>query len=264
MVPLSDPISARRAGLVVYLENSMTQEFCVLKSCKRPISLVIAIGSLLEPDPRMKLLLSVGVAVLSLMLLSSVVRATEYCTKEQYERDRAFIENATSSGWFAPGPKGLRDSILIKEGEWFKMNYLQQIAFMQAIECSMAGTSGKQLLYMDVRSFETGSLLATWSLGTLETNGRATPQTNPSDLREKQDLKRVGLTGQGRANFIKSATEECNKRSPTIDCSCYASAVADYITIEELEEASGVKDRQAAITALRPKLEAAAKSCLKN
>jgi hypothetical protein len=74
----------------------------------------------------------------------------------------------------------------------------------------------------------------------------------------------VGLTGQGRAAFIKSTTEECNKRSATIDCLCYANAVADYISIDELEEASGLKNQEAAITALRPKLEAAAKSCLKN
>ena len=220
-----------------------------------------------KPNPsnaRMRRLLKAGVAVLSLTLLSNVVHANEYCTKEQYERDRAFIESATSGGWLALGPKGLRNSILIKEGEWFKMNYLRQIAFMQVLECSMAGTSGKQLLYMDVRSFETGSLLATWSLGTLETTGRAAPQTNPSDSSEMRDARRIGLTGQRRANFIKSASEECNKRSATIDCLCYANAVADYITIEELEEASGVKDRKSAITALRPKLEAAAKSCLKN
>jgi hypothetical protein len=61
----------------------------------------------------------------------------------------------------------LRDSILVKEDEWFKMNYLQQIAFMQSFECATAGFSGKHLLYMDVRSLSTGKLLATWSLGVL-------------------------------------------------------------------------------------------------
>jgi hypothetical protein len=193
------------------------------------------------------------------LTLPSTAAASQYCTKDQFARDRAFMENATSSGWLAEGPKGLRDSILIKEGEWYKMNYLQQISFMQALECSMAGTSGKQLLYMDVRSLETGSLLATWSLGTLEPSGGAPARTNLGE-----DAKRRGLTGRSRASFIKSATEECNKRSATIDCSCYADAVADYISIGELEEAAGLKNREAAITALRPKLEAAAKSCLKN
>ena len=45
------------------------------------------------------------------------------------------------------------------------MNYLQQIDFMRSFECSMSGTSGKTLLYMDVRSFATGQLLATYNRG---------------------------------------------------------------------------------------------------
>ena len=59
------------------------------------------------------------------------------------------------------GPKGLRDSILVQEGMWFEMNYPKQIAFMQSFECSLAGGSNKQLLYMDVKSLATGNLLAT-------------------------------------------------------------------------------------------------------
>jgi hypothetical protein len=78
------------------------------------------------------------------------------------------------------------------------------------------------------------------------------------------DENRIGLTGERRAAFIKATTEECNKRSARIDCSCYANAAADYISINELEQASGFKNRQAAITALQPKLEVAAKSCPKN
>jgi hypothetical protein len=212
----------------------------------------------------MRPLLIARVLVLGLTLGANIASATGYCTGDQYERDRAFMENATSSGWLAKGPKGVRDSILIKEGEWYKMNYLQQIAFMQALECSMAGSSGKQLLYMDVRSLETGSLLATWSLGTLEPTRGAIPQTNLEGSTDTQDSKRVGLTGHRRAAFIKSTADECNKRAAKVDCSCYAKAVADYITIEELEEASGLKTKEAPIVALRPKLEAAAKSCLKD
>jgi hypothetical protein len=211
----------------------------------------------------MRQLHNAGLVVLGWTFLANVAFSTEYCTKGQYESDRAFIENATSNGWLARGPKGLRDSILIKEREWFKMNYLEQTAFMQAFECSLAGTSGKQLIYMDVRSLETGSLLATWSLGTLEPTRGAIPRANP-DTGETQDPKRMGLTGQGRVAFIKAATEECNRRAAKIDCSCYANAVADYITIDELEAASGLKNQEAAIIVLRPKLEAAAKSCLKN
>jgi len=52
-------------------------------------------------------------AVLSLMLLSSVTSAAEYCTKEQYQHDLAFIDNATNTGTMVKGPKGLRDSILV-------------------------------------------------------------------------------------------------------------------------------------------------------
>ena len=50
---------------------------------------------------------------------------------------------------------------------WFGRYYLKQIAFMESYECAMGGASGKQLLYMDVRSLATGRLLATWTLGEL-------------------------------------------------------------------------------------------------
>jgi len=105
---------------------------------------------------------------LGLSLLSSPAAVSEYCTKEQYERDRALIENATSTGALVKGPKSLRDSILVQETMWFDMNYPKQIAFMQSFECAIGGLSGKQLLYLDVRSLGTGKLLATWSLGRLE------------------------------------------------------------------------------------------------
>jgi hypothetical protein len=88
--------------------------------------------------------LRVGVAVLGFTLLSSLACASEYCTKEQYERDHALIADAFSNGTLANGPKGLRDSILVQEDQWFAMNYLKQIAFMQSFECAMAGASGKQ------------------------------------------------------------------------------------------------------------------------
>ena len=113
------------------------------------------------PRPR------VGLAVLGLTLLSSLACASEYCTKEQYERDHALIADAFSNGTLVKGPKGLRESILIKESDWYKMNYPQQIAFMQSFECSVGGGK-KQFLYMDVRSLATGKLLATWTLGVLK------------------------------------------------------------------------------------------------
>ena len=114
-----------------------------------------------------KACVAVPVMCLGLMLLSSA-SASEYCTKEQYERDRALIENTISTGTLVKGPKSLRDSILVQESMWFEMNYPKQIAFMQSFDCAMGGTSGRHLLYMDVRSLDTGKLLATWSLGALE------------------------------------------------------------------------------------------------
>ena len=105
--------------------------------------------------------------VLGLTLLSSLACASEYCTKEQYERDHVLIADAFSNGTLANGPKGLRNSILIEDGEWYKMNYPQQIAFMQSFECSV-GSGKKEFLYMDVGSLATGKLLATWTLGVLK------------------------------------------------------------------------------------------------
>ena len=68
-----------------------------------------------------------GVA-LGLTLLSSLASASEYCTKEQYARDHAMIADAFTRGALVKGPKGLRDSILIQEDEWYKMDYPQQFA----------------------------------------------------------------------------------------------------------------------------------------
>jgi hypothetical protein len=201
-------------------------------------------------------------AVLGLTLLSSLANASEYCTKEQYERDHAMIADAFTRGALVEGPKGLRDSILIQEAEWYKMNYPQQLAFMQSFECDLAGGSNKQLLYMDVRSLATGRLLATWTLGVLKPAEEPREPTHPSVSEE--DENRIGLTGEGRADFIKSAIEECNSRSASVNCSCYANAMADSLSIKELKEASALGNRNVGTTALRPKLEAAAKRCATN
>jgi hypothetical protein len=204
----------------------------------------------------------VGVAVLGLTLLSSLACASEYCTKEQYERDHALIADAFSNGTLANGPKGLRDSILVQEDQWFAMNYLKQIAFMQSFECSLSGGSNKQLLYMDVRSLATGNLLATWTLGVLKpAQGMTNPgmsEGRPGTSEGMGDENRIGLTGEYRAAFIQVAIDECNKSSnsaPPTYCSCYAKAVADSVSIKELKEG---------MSAVRPKMDAAAKRCLTN
>ena len=179
--------------------------------------------------------------------------ASEECTKEKSEDDRAFIESAISAGTLAKGPKGLRDSMLIQDGFWFDMNYLEQIVFMQRFECAASAGSGKKLLYMDVRSLGTGRLLATWTLGVLKP-GEGRPATNNPEMSDGiEDNNHIGLTGEARAAFIKSAIDECNKKTTSSTyCSCYANAIADSVSVKELMEG---------MAALRPKADAAAKSC---
>ena len=211
-----------------------------------------------------------AVVVVTLTLLTSLASASEYCTKEQYERDHALIADAFSQGTLVKGPKGMRDSILVKEDEWFKMNYLQQITFMQSFECSEAGLSGKQLLYMDVRSLATGKLLATWTLGQLKpaegpgylpNSGR--PEVDRPEVDE--DENRIGLTGQARAAVVNSTTDACRSKSGSQTfCSCYANAFADSVSIKELKEMSAIGNQEAAVTALRPKIEAATRRCSAN
>src|SRR5262245_54419420 len=105
------------------------------------------------------------ILLLSALLVSTNVAASEYCSKDRNQRGRRLIGNAISAGTVVKGLKGLRDSILVQESMWFGMNYLQQIDFMRSFECAMSGAGGKKLLYMDVRSLATGRLLATWTTG---------------------------------------------------------------------------------------------------
>ena len=233
------------------------------------------------PITRERIRLPWGVAIfLGLTLLSSVATASEYCTKEQYEIDKAQIQAAFSAGTLANGPKNAlqREYILVDERTWFAMNYLQQIAFMQSFECSLAGGSKKQLLYMDVRSLATGNLLATWTLGVLKPAQEPydvthPPVQGPHDVPSPGmsevmgDENRIGLTGEARAAFISSAIDACNKRgqsAPPTDCSCYANAMADSISIKELKETSAAGTQEAGMIALRPKIDAAAKRCPAN
>ena len=196
--------------------------------------------------------------------MPSLACASDYCTKEQYENDRTFIESAINAGTIAKGPKGLRDSMLVHEGFWFDMNYPEQIAFMQRFECAAGGTSGKQLLYMDVRSLATGRLLATWTLGVLKPVEGSYDPTKP-DMSEGVNENHLGLTGEARTAFINSAIDACNKSSasPTY-CSCYANAMAESLSIKELKEMSAAGNQEAGMAALRPKLEAASRRCPTN
>ncbi len=202
--------------------------------------------------------------MLGLTLLSSLASAAEYCTKEQYESDRALIEDAINAGTLVKGPKGLRDSILVQESMWFGMNYPKQIAFMQSFECAMGGAGGKHLLYMDVRSLATGRLLATSTLGVLKPAEEPHDVTVPGTPEVMGDENRIGLTGQARADFIKFTIDACMAGRPRRTyCSCYANALADSVSVKELKEPAP-ENREAAISALRPKIDAAAKRCLTN
>src|SRR6478752_6781054 len=127
-------------------------------------------------------LLRVGVAVLAFTFLSSIACASEYCTKEQYERDNALITGAFSNGTLLKGPKSLRDSILVEEGMWFGMNYPKQIAFMQSYECAMAGASGKHLLHGREVAWHRQVVidLDTWGI---EANRRALQPDQPRNAR---------------------------------------------------------------------------------
>ena len=113
---------------------------------------------------------------------------------------------------------------------------------------------------MDVRSLATGRLLATLTLGVLKPAEERPAMTNPESSGTMEDENRIGLTGEGRAAFIKSAIEECNRRSASVNCSCYANAMADSLSIKELKEASALGNRGV----VTPKLEAAAKRCVTN
>src|SRR5262249_28120516 len=205
----------------------------------------------------------VGVIAFGLLLLPSLSYGSEYCTKEQYEHDRAFIESALAAGTLAKGPKGLRESMLVHEGFWFDMNYPEQIAFMQRFECAAAGLSGKHFLYMDVRSLANGRLLATWTLGQLKpVEGSPITPTEPGNS-ESVDENHIGLTGEARTAFINSALDACNKSSPTF-CSCYANAMADSLSMAELKQMSTAGNEEDRGIAFRPKLEAAARRCRTN
>ena len=199
------------------------------------------------------------------MLLPSLAYGSDYCTKERYEHDRAFIESAIAAGTLAKGPNGLRESMLVQEGFWFDIDYAQQIAFMQRFECAAAGLSGKNFLYLDVRSLANGRLLATWTLGVLKpAEGGPTTPTKPG-MSESVDENRIGLTGEARTAFINSALDACNKSSPSPTfCSCYANAMADSLSMTELKQMSAAGNEEASVIAFRPKLEAAARRCRTN
>jgi hypothetical protein len=202
-------------------------------------------------------------AMLLGLMLQWTAAASEYCTKEQYQVDRALIDNAIKTGTIVKGPKAFRDSILVEEGMWFGMNYPRQIAFMQSFECTTGGAGGKKFLYLDVRSLGTGRLLSTWTLGTLKPVEDLREPINPGMSGAMEDENRIGLTGEVRAAFIKYAINECSKvtNSSTV-CSCSADAMADKLTIKELKVAS--VNGAAGIRALWPKLGAARERCLTN
>ena len=96
--------------------NAGAAEKCLIGKHSKPaistgVKALPIIRERIWPRPR------VAVLVLVLTFLSSIACASEYCTKEQYERDHALIADAFSNGTLLRGPKGLRDSILVEEGD---------------------------------------------------------------------------------------------------------------------------------------------------
>jgi hypothetical protein len=85
--------------------------------------------------------------------------------------------------------------------------------------------------------------------------------TSPGTPEIMGDEKGIGLTGEARATFIKGAFDECNKANSAMPtyCRCYAKAIADSVSINELEQT-----QESGWTALRPKIEAAARRCRTN
>ena len=60
--------------------------------------------------------------------------------------------------------------------------------------------------------------------------------------------------------FINKTIDECNRVSGLLTvCSCYANEMADSLSIDELQEL--YTNRDAALTRLRPKIEAARQRC---
>ena len=197
-----------------------------------------------------------GVGWLGLFFLANIAGAAEYCSKEQYESDRVLISDAVKNGILAEVPNGIGDSILVEESDWFEKKYLKQVAFMQSYECSVG--RGKKFLYLDVRSLSTGKLLATWRLGALEPANEV-PNPN-SNVSEGDDG--FGKSGQTSTDFVHSVIEVCRSQSssPTF-CACYAKALENSLSLEELKQASSAASPDAALATLRPKMEAAAKRC---
>ena len=144
----------------------------------------------------------------------------------------------------------------MEESDWFQKNYLKQVAFMQAYECSVG--QGKKFLYLDIRSLSTGKLLATWRLGALEpADGVPNPNSNMSESDDS-----IGEFGQTSTDFVHSVIEVCRSKSGSSTfCSCYAKALENSLSIEELKQASSAASHDSALAFLRPKMEAAAKRC---
>jgi hypothetical protein len=206
----------------------------------------------------------VALVFLSLALFVHPSLAADSCTKEQYELDRSFIDSAFKAGTLEKGPRGLRDSILVQESFWFEMNYPEQITFMQRFECASAGLSGKQFLYMDVRSLATGRLLATWTLGMLNPAEGSYSPTEPGGS-EGSDESVIGLTGETRRRFIDKAIDACTRSGGSESyCSCYANAMADSLSIKDLSAMSAARNQVSAMTAIRSKLEDAGRHCMTN
>ena len=63
-----------------------------------------------------------------------------------------------------PEEQGL--GVLVNDAYWARMNYRAKVGFMGSLDCAIAGP-GRALANTDVRSQESGALLAKWEGGKL-------------------------------------------------------------------------------------------------
>lgn len=73
---------------------------------------------------------------------------------------------AFGAGILVNDPGGNAD-ILIDRAFWYRMDYPAKVAFMERFTCAVVGP-GKALSSINVKSKQSGRVLATWRLGQLD------------------------------------------------------------------------------------------------
>ena len=125
-----------------------------------------------------------------------------------------------------------------------------------AVDFSGTVDATKNALAVDLKGSLQGIYFGEMLRGTAGTNSFGNDNLTVA-VDGKINVMDISVRGSGRT------TEEESSASPTY-CSCYANAMADSLSIKELKEMSAAGNQEAAMTALRPKLEAASRRCPTN